>query len=781
MNQTESKALSQGSGGTLSKALAAFGELLQQDLSRNRFAEEREWYEEALFYQRRQWLKWDSSNKRWSLLKQDPDKPRPMPVTNHFARTVNANANQLAGGKLKAMCVPNDDSDRNRAGSRFAEKAIAAIDEESGMILQNPLLGKHTALWGIGVTKDTFDRNKSNGVTKVPVMGDPVQTPQLGCLDCGQMTDLSPEMTGQVPGSDPGAQMPGEGQAPCPYCGGMNTTGWMASQPTVQEVKEFANGKIVTEVRPIFEWFLPRDCTNANLAKKVQHKYRLPISRARECWPDKADELTVDEKQDTNTIYLEALRSLVNYNYMHEQTGECITVLETYIEWSEIPVDLQDLLEQAVADGQDDDGNEVVAPDEELDPVEQLHQFGIFLKQASGEVLEWGINPNDGDKPPTFFLWEVDPANTYPKGIGSDLIPLQKRLNRLDSLIELCYMSNAAGKWLWPSTLTVGKPTGSPSDVIEFDPIGDGKMAPQFVAPTPIHASAHALRQSIKQDFLEIGMTEGVGQGSQPEGVSSFRGLAYLGAKAAEQISTQRILWETAHALRHKKCLRLAKKNWTEPRMVKVAGFNGRWGMKQILGSDLEGDYTNTIVEGSSRPKTLDEKAQQFATLLQGGLIDPLDPATREYVLDEVNLDRVNLADHLQYAKAERDLDKIIAGEPPVLTPYMKLPIFYLVFGNFTLTEDFEELDPQSQARVMQALAMIQQQMQVAAAAAQLDQMRQNATKQMSGAMAKQHAQNGGGGGKDPGLSGVPGQTTSTDQSSAAAEHEGASIASAIP
>ena len=77
---------------------------------------------------------------------------------------------------------------------------------------------------------------------------------------------------------------------------------------------------------------------------------------------------------------------------------------------------------------------------------------------------------------------------------------MQRRLNRLDSLIELAYMSNAAGKWLWPSTQTHGKPTGSPSDVIEFDPIGDGKIAPQFVLPTPVHQSVFALRQQMAED-----------------------------------------------------------------------------------------------------------------------------------------------------------------------------------------------------------------------------------------------------------------------------------------
>ena len=74
---------------SLHKALLSYSDLLHSDLSKSRFAEEREWYECALFYQRRQWLNWDNSNKRWSQVKQDAAKPRPMPVTNHFAKNIN--------------------------------------------------------------------------------------------------------------------------------------------------------------------------------------------------------------------------------------------------------------------------------------------------------------------------------------------------------------------------------------------------------------------------------------------------------------------------------------------------------------------------------------------------------------------------------------------------------------------------------------------------------------------------------------------------------------------
>src|SRR5581483_9795179 len=123
----EAQSLTRSNAPDIAAALIAWSDLKYRDLSRNRFAEEREWYEEALFYQRRQWLKWDNSNKRWSIVKQDPDKPRPMPVTNHFARTVNAAANQLSSGLPRMIAIPHDDSDENRRAAQYAEKAISAI------------------------------------------------------------------------------------------------------------------------------------------------------------------------------------------------------------------------------------------------------------------------------------------------------------------------------------------------------------------------------------------------------------------------------------------------------------------------------------------------------------------------------------------------------------------------------------------------------------------------------------------------------------------------------
>lgn len=750
----------------LEQCLIDFVEKRFEDYSRFRFAEEREWYESALFHQRRQWLKWNDTQKRWTPIAQNPQNPKPMPVSNYFAMTVNANANQLE--KVRVGSVPDDDSYETRMASDMAEKAIDAIDEESGFNILRPLLAKHTALWGLGVIKDIYDTSASNGTVDVPTM-DIQQTTMVGCMDCQGASDAGPV--------DPNQPIP------CPACGSQNTQPFQKSVPVPGQTKQFTKGRIRSEVRPVFEYFFPRDCQNPNLAKATIQRYRMNLMKAKSYWPNSADDIKADQKLEVHTLYLEALRALVNYNFMHEQSVEGVTVTEFWGDWDELPEKVQ---KEITGDPEaSPEQQQAYQQSQPVDPaeIELMQNAGLYIIYAGGRMLDWGPNPlfdqdtGEVHKPNTFMLWEVDPANVYPKGIAEDLKPLQKRLNRIDSLMELGMMSNAAGKWIWPNTQTGKKPSGSPSEVVDYDPIGDGKIAPQFVQPSPFHQSAFALRQMILSDFERLGLTQGVGQGQQPQGVSSFRGLAYLGAKADELISTQRYLWESANVLRYKKCLLLAKKYWDEPRKVKVAGFNGRFAMQQLTGQNLQGKYTLDFVPNSSRPKTPSEKQTIVASLIEAQVIDITDSQTRDRLMDYANIDDLNYANHIWYTAASRYLDQAKQGQMPQVSPFANVEIVFKVFSEFTGTEEFEALPDPLKMAIVQGTQMMQQQLQMQQAAQAA--MQGPATGQPS--PEKKLAQ-GMDKSKNQGpMAGVPGSTISTGQAEHGAMGEGQGLAAALP
>lgn len=707
------------------RLLISFAESRFQEYARYRFAEEREWYESALFYQRRQWLKWNDSSRKWSVIKQNPNKPKPMPVTNYFAKAINDNANQLQPPKM--IVTSGDDSAPNRRSAEYAEKSLPALDKESGFDVLCPLLAKHVVLWGIGCTKDIFDTSASAGSTVIPT---PTLSAKmmLSCSDCGETSELTDQQAAggqnatnlgtaagnmgpdadQITPSLQSASPTGFDENPpdqpkqmnCPKCGGADTKQYPKLELKPAGSKKFTKGRLYSEVKPIFEIYLPRDCRNPNLAPCKIDRHRQSLGSLRRMYPDRAQNIKAEAPYDVHQIYMEALRALVNYNYLHEQTLESTTVTELWCKWDELPRRLQEKLEKLWAD--------------DSDQLDSAQNDGIFMVYAGGTMLAWGPNFMEGEDPYTFFLWELDPANVYPKGAAIDLTPLQKRLNRLDSLMELAMMCNGVGKWLWPATQNYKPPTGSPNEVIPYDVIGEGKVAPQFVSPVPFGPAAPQLRESIVQDFMRIGNTLGPAQGQNSGGQKSFRGAALLAAKQDEAVNTQRALWEKGHEIRYNKVLKMAAKWWDAPRKARVAGFNGKFGMMELKGDDLKGQYEIMAEADSSRPMTLSEKQQAFGMAAQGGLVDLTDPQTRDYVLNMLRLDNCNLADDLQFRKAERDLETIKQGQMPKPSPFQNPAIALKIFSNFTLTEEFEALPPQIQQGVIVYAQMASQLMQQA-------------------------------------------------------------------
>lgn len=765
--------------GAVERVLMSYGDQTFQEFSRYRFAEEREWYEEALFYQRRQWLRWNDSTRRFDQVKQDPDRPKPMPVSNYFKNTIDQNANQLQAPRMAT--TPTDESDANRRGAEFALKAIEKIDEESGMNILRPKLAKHVPLWGIGVTWDSIDTSATTGTDEVGQFG--MQSQQMvSCLECGQVSP-APKMpmgpaASQQPDSDPNRPNMSLGESgelqeaddsatqACPQCGSANTVPFDQNSLSADQVHQFPKGKLCTEIVPIFEVYLPRDTRDPNLAKRVVRRYRRPLGQLRRMYGQKAEKIKAEAPYDVHQIYMEALRALVNYNYMHEQTIESTTITELWADWDELPKKLQERLEQFW--------------EEQTETLQLAIQRGIYLVYAGGVMLDWGVGPwwdaacEMAYKPCTFYLWEIDPANVYPAGLGSTLVPLQKRLNRIDSLIELAMMCNAAGKWLWPTTQTGKTPSGSPNEVVAYETIGDGKVKPEFVQPEPISQSAFMLRQGIIGDFQQLGNTLGVSQGQAPSGVKAFRAVAYLGQKAEEQINTQRFLWEKGNELRYKKVLLMAQKCWDSPRKIKVAGYNGKFGMQALDGNMLAGNYVLEFVADSSRPMLPSEKKQAFGEALAGGIVDPTDSATREYVADTLNLNDVNMTDHLQYTKAERDLEKLKQGQIPMESPFQKWDVFLKVFANFTLTEEFEAIDPM----IQQGILMYTQHISQMAAMAMVPPPNPLAAGQALG-----HAMTGGGKKKPGGKSDInktPGLDITAGGSQQAAQQQAQQVRSSV-
>jgi hypothetical protein len=775
--------IKESSASPIEKSLMAFAEDTFKHFERLRYIEEKFWQQQILMYQSKQWLDWDTQARRWLEQRSDKKKPRPMPVSNYLRKIVNANANALGAQLPSIEAIELDDTPDAERAADMAIRAKDIIDVESGMNLLNGRLAKHLPLIGIAAIKDEWDVTTSNGVKRGQMEQKSAHL-HVGCEDCGTDTDLgTPE--------DHSEENPAPGM-PCPNCGSTNTQVYPEMVVDSVEVTIYGKGRIKSSIVSAFEFYIPRDCDDPNLARRVLERSRKTTGSLRRKYPEVADQIKSDASMDISQYRLETTRSMNGYTLGSEGRNYKDSALycEMWFEFEEAPKKLQEMLEEEF------EGNpELYGPD----ALERAMAAGMFVKYlpTSGLILEWGINPWVDEQtgahyfPYTFYMWEKDPSSPYPNALALDLVPLQKMLNQIDSITILANMANGAGKWLVPHTQAgTFKPEGSPVDIAWFDNIGEGKSAPTWIQPTPLHQQIYIHRTNIINDMMSIGLTEAVSTGQAPGGVGSFRGLAYLGAKAGEQLSTQRQLWEDSHELRYKKVLLIARLRWDDERKSRVAGVNGKYKAVSLTGADLNGNYEIQLKSGTSKPKSWSEKVGMLQMMIEGKVLDGTDPAVRQELLSFTGLEKFDQADQIHVDKALRDLDRAKRGEditPFLQNPAIKWDVEARFFTEYTLTEDFENDEPPIQAHIMQVCDFLQQKLQAIADAAAQQQIAQAMLGSMGGsqpappketglAEAAGNAQSH----KPSPLGGVPGQGTTPEAVEQAATAQGNAVADSV-
>jgi len=81
-------------------------------------------------------------------------------------------------------------------------------------------------------------------------------------------------------------------------------------------------------------------------------------------------------------------------------------------------------------------------------------------------------------------------------------------------------------------------------------------------------------------------------------------------------------------------------------------------------------------------------------------MVNVQDPSVRDYIFSTLGMDDVDPMNHAAYSKAERDLELVKNGQSPLENPALNWQIEMMIFGIFMQTEEYESLDPMTQAHV---------------------------------------------------------------------------------
>jgi hypothetical protein len=646
-------------------ALSAWITKRYEVLRRNRWAEELKWYEAGLFDQQKQWLEKDGQDgRKLKPIKVNENTTMPMPVSNYFSDTISINSNSLGAALPRMLAEADNQDNKNLRAAQAARNAIDAANEESQMNVLNPILAKQVPLWGLGITKDSVAFDHSTD--EVP----DIQTPPPTIGPDGQPVEQEPQVVGteQVP-----------------------------------------SARLKTELPTVFEVYLPRECQDANTSELIIERRRVEVGLAKELYPAYADQFkgeaeSTESNESLAAFFHASLRSLQYTSNVDEESNK-IKLIECWCDWNVLSSDVQDAIKGEWS-------NEPSSVYPSMTKLGAVVQFGLFAVMCKNDLVEWGENPWDGDVPYTFFPWQKDVASPYPKGLSVALLPLQKQVNKLDSLMMRGLMANSTPKLVMPNTQKGKPPTGDPVDIYIYDPTVVGNSKPEYFGGHAYGSEIIQKREQLVNEFKTFGYTNEVSQGEMPGSGTAFRALAFLGSKAEESRKTQRYLWEQAHEIRARKIVKMARKVWSEPRKIRTAGFNNRYGARLLEAADLEGAYQLKVEQDSSVPKTQTEKLAVFQELVAAGTVDPTSVANRVLLTNWLGIPEVDLADNLDYAKAERDLELCKTGVKPQSNPYSNWAIHFLVFSQYTKTEEYEESQPEIQASILGYTQWLQEMMQ---------------------------------------------------------------------
>lgn len=376
------------------------------------------------------------------------------------------------------------------------------------------------------------------------------------------------------------------------------------------------------------------------------------------------------------------------------------------------------------------------------------YKNGLFIVSTDSKILyisEDVASTQFGGKfwlPYTEYKYKLDLFSNFGTSLPEVLIPLNKDINKIDSLLMLNRATMAAPKFMVPKgTLADDEYVdGRPGQRIDYN-TGYGDK-PSFEYGKPLDNSVLQERQQRVQDLMAMSGTNEILRGVRPQGVSTASGLNLLLEQSYSKFDNTVARLENSMSMVYTKVINIVKNCYKGDRkdyINKVKTLNSsstKVAIDDFFKSDSDiGNNIDVRVEpGSMMPKSRVMEQNNIKEVGAMGVFGPLDPMQNpvgnKYFLSKFDLGKFKTPTNNDTTRAlwENDLirnsefsevevmpidDNVIHFK--VLNQEIKRPDFYdnnsqEVVDYFWrhLCEHYQELMPQE----MQMLKLTPKQMQ---------------------------------------------------------------------
>jgi hypothetical protein len=596
----------------------------------------------------------------------------PRTQTNKFREKRNDLISAVAQGRVPIKHLPATDDDEAHATAEIGERVRDVVYTEAA------LDGKEAEIAGWFIDTGNvflypyYDYDEKYGT---------VETPKHECAQCGEQY-----------GADDLAEHDVDDQNPmCPTCGPDLENGQNGNPPSPlqqsAETELLPIGALCVDVLSMFEVrgdYRIRDSRLWTWWIRIQ---RYDVSYAKEKFKySGGDEETGDDGNALSQHYLDVIASLsdqFNPQSGFGNTAQGSSKVPKVTAYTLFMLPNEDYPEGLCAKRIGKSCDNVI----DIDPLD----------------TEYGVGIRKGQK----FLPLVHGRAILQSGrlLGSspldDAVPLQHFRNRVERAIDMEIRRMANSIWMNPKGSGVDLFNGEAGWICNYNPFAVGGTTiakPERVVPQLQYLQY--LIETLKQIDDQIERATGtyfLQGGEAPQGVTAASGLALLDQRAKKAIGPMVREWAKMFLELDKMTLEIARKHWTDARILISAGKNKEFEVSSFMKSDLQGGITMDIDYQSLFPQSEATERAEIEQLIQGGIINPQDPEQKYEVLKKFGKTSMLGSTDLHERTARIEQSEFLkTGQPPTLDPMNHNHLIHIVeHTKFANTDEYRKLPPQ--------------------------------------------------------------------------------------
>lgn len=324
-----------------------------------------------------------------------------------------------------------------------------------------------------------------------------------------------------------------------------------------------------------------------------------------------------------------------------------------------------------------------------------------------GRARAWSERYPERWHPYAFFGWFKVPGKFWHVPLLSELVPLQKKINSIDSLVQANRQFMAIGQWMIPkhSKVPDGMTSGIPGQRLDYSDV-PGMRAPERVKHIPLPAELLNERDQLIQSIDQIAASGAIEGNLSRSAARSGTILDFLRQEKLRSKAPMLQDFEAFVELIGQNILVEIQNNMTEEdpdltRRIQIAAReHSSLAVQAFVGSSLR-DHNAVKIDIASAllksPEAAEAKAMEYFQATGGNV----SPQERQGVMKAIGLDKyVKDIENASVNRARRMISRIVNGQIEAAFPMPGVDnarAMVPVFQKELLSDRFYDHDPKIQ------------------------------------------------------------------------------------